>query len=59
MPAKRSIDTGKFVRRDPPLPPLSSPDPVTIHDLSPEDRARAIIYQEYGGTRKWRFPNGQ
>jgi hypothetical protein len=30
-------------RRDPPLPPLEHPAIVTIHDLPPEERAKAKV----------------
>lgn len=35
-------------RRDPPLPPLEHPAIVTIHDLPPEERARAKVEEIKG-----------
>jgi len=37
-------------------PPLAKPDPVTIHDLCPHDKARAIIYKEQG-VSFWKLPD--
>lgn len=47
---------GYPIKRDPPLPPLLHPDPVTIHDLSPEDKARAIIKLKPSGATMWYLP---
>lgn len=41
----------QYARRDPPLPPLKSPDPITYFDLSPEERATVTI-EKHGA---WRF----
>jgi len=49
---------GYPVKSEPPLPALAKPDPVTIHDLSPEDRSRAVIYSAFG-TNKWKFPESE
>jgi hypothetical protein len=38
------------------LPPLSEPDPVTIHDLTPEERENIVISSDGPAhARKWRW----
>lgn len=39
-----------------PMPALDRPSPVTIHDLSPEDRARAKIRGTEGDIRTFTLP---
>lgn len=41
----------QYPRRDPPLPQLEKPDPVTWFDLSPEERATVKI-ETYCSTRR-------
>jgi hypothetical protein len=47
-----------IIRTDPPLPPLDTPDPVTIHDLTAEQRSNIIITGNPGHPRKWEWKPG-
>jgi hypothetical protein len=42
-------------RKDPPLPPLEKPDPVTIHDLAylGLERSNVKIKRSFGQTSYW------
>ncbi len=42
------------------LPPLSKPDPVTIHDLTPEERENIVIISHLQNPRatQWKWKVG-
>lgn len=46
-------DALRELGKEPQLPPLKTPEPVTIHDLSDDDRARAKIIGVEGDTHRF------
>ncbi len=55
-PKIRWVEPGSII--DPPAPRLNTPDPITIHDLTPDQRENQVIIENPHGAFQWRWKSG-